>query len=60
MSLETLLRRGVFTPLLTLFLESGEIVCFFAFLSPYIPFLGLRGRDVIPLGLYLLFGGYDD
>lgn len=52
------LRRGV-SHLFSTFLESGEIACF-AFLSPYVPFHGSRGRDVIPLGLYLLFGGYDD
>ena len=35
--------------LFSTFLESGEIACF-AFLSPYVPFHGSGGRDVIPLG----------
>ena len=52
------LRRGVIAPLLYFFRIRRD--CLFCFSFPLCSFHGSRGRDVIPLGLYLLFGGYDD
>ena len=39
------MRRGVFTPLLSLFLETGEIACSFV-LFPYVPFFWIEGESI--------------